>query len=272
MDYKRFLTWGVALAFVAHSSLSLADSQTAKENKALFNGIVSKLYEGKAEKLENDVKKMHQNRDNAINAAVSEDSLDADMEAVEKMGEKILDSAAAMQGDPKKLESMKSSLPPELQAKLDGSSPQDAVELGMMQILDMFRDMSQYQVENYLKLAWAPNPNDQENFFVQNPKVITYMASVLRDKDAIPSFFNISKQKMKILFFFIFLVASFILSKLLVKFYNRNVSFLISIGRFFVRNFTFYSLRLIFFCFLFYDQMAPMGKLVRSFIVDYFTT
>lgn len=271
----NFFTYGLVVALTTISFSLFAESDAAKENKALFNGVVNKLYGKQAENIENNVKKMHANRDAAIESATGGDELDSDMKEMADSAQKLMDTAEALQtNDPQKIEAMKNSLPPELQAKLMGGGAEgtDAVELGLMQVLDMFRDMSQYQVENYLKLAWVPNEKDPENFFVKNPKVITYAATVLRDKDAIPSFFAISKHKMKLLFFLIFLIASFLLSKLLVRFYNRNVSVLIAIGRFFVRSFTFYSLRLIFFCYLFYDQMAPMGKLVRSFIIDYFTT
>lgn len=270
MRLSRLIVFGGLVMLVTTSHLLFAESEAAKQNKALFNSAVNKLYGNQAKQLESSVNKMHEKRDQAIERATEGSDLDADMKNLQQMGEQVMEAAGGTI-DPKKLEMMKASLPPELQAQLGGSADANAVDLGMMQALEMFREMSQYQVENYLKLSLVPNPQDQENIFVQYPKFITYIATILRDKEALPSLLQISKQVTKLLIFFAFIVATFFLSKLLVKFYNRNVSALTAIGRFFVRVFTFYSLRLICFCYLFYDQLAPMGRLLKAFIIDHFT-
>ncbi len=108
MSKRNFILTSLVVISFTTSSFLFAESQAAKENKALFNGVVSKLYGKQAEQIESSVSKMHEKRDQAIEKATgSEDDLNGTMAETEAMGKKLLDAAEALKGDPKKLELMK---------------------------------------------------------------------------------------------------------------------------------------------------------------------
>ncbi len=278
--FKLVVLISLFLLSVGGRDLFASDPET-KETSA-FEKVVQKMYGKDAKAMEDSVKSMHAKRDARINSAVGEDTLDYEVKDVQKNAQAVLEMAKKLvpgsdQDTAKKRDMMKQSLSPELKQLLNLQTAEgeeltneEAIQLGLRQQLEILRDKSQYEVENLLKLQLIIDPNDQENIFVKYPWIIPYTATVVRDKDAIPSLFDIwFKKKGTITIFFVFVIFTFFLSKFISKLYNRNVSTLVAIIRFFVRLFTMFSLRIICFVYLFYEQLGPIGKVTKTFI---FTT
>ncbi|MCK5884560.1 MAG: hypothetical protein KAG61_12790 [Bacteriovoracaceae bacterium] len=207
--------------------------------------------------------------DNVIKKMYGNDSAEKNKRPIPNGGVKAKESNL-------KAEMMKESLSPEMLKMMgidnpDGKeiSPSDAVQMGILQQLEILRDQSQYQVENLLRLQLITDPNDQDNYFIKLPWIIPYTATLIRDKDAIPEIFSIWFQhKSELGIFFVFVISTLFLSRLICKLYNQNVSVLASVGRFFIRMFTMQCLRLIVFVYIFYSQLGPFGRLTKTFIFN----
>lgn len=166
---------------------------------------------------------------------------------------------------------MKNSLPTNLINKLNGVPTLDedgnpVADLGVNQMLETFQNMSQFQLESYITLAMVPNPKDKENFFVRNPLFITYLATVFRDKEALPSLINVRDYAKNMIMYFAFVIFTFFFSKFLIKFYKKNVPALNMFFRAIGRIITINGMRLIFFVYIFYEQLTPIGTLSFEFL------
>lgn len=166
---------------------------------------------------------------------------------------------------------MKNSLPTNLINKLNGVPSMDengepVADLGIKQMMETFQNMSQFQLESYITLAAVPNPKDKENFFVRNPLIITYLATVLRDKEAIPALLDVKDYAKNMILYFAFVVFTFFFGKFLIKFYKKNVPALNMFFRCIGRIVTINGMRIIFFVYIFYEQLTPIGTLSFEFL------